>query len=138
MINSPQSTFYFWFSSFYQYWYMKNQFGPLWPIFGLMMSSRRVKTSWFWDTLPQISLYYWLSSFYHHCYVKYRFRPFFDPMWLNGVTTWVKTAILWESDLRNKLLTSKFHQMLILIFLWPLIHDIQLWALFPKLEIMAS
>ena len=37
-----------------------------------------------------------------------------------------------ENDLTNKLLISKFHQILILIFLSPSIHDIQLWACFTQ------
>ena len=44
----------------------------------------------------------------------------------------VKTAIVWERNLRNKLLSSKFHQTLISIFLSPAIDDIQLWALFKS------
>ena len=41
-------------------------------------------------------------------------------------------------DLRNKFFISKFHQILISIFVSPSIHDIQLWTLLPNLEIMAS
>ena len=45
----------------------------------------------------------------------------------------IKTAIFSESDPRNQLVTLKFHQLLISIFLSPSIHDIQ-----PNLEIMTS
>ena len=48
--NSRQSTFYFWFSSFYQHCYMKNQFGSFWHIFGLMTSPRGVKALKHWDS----------------------------------------------------------------------------------------
>ena len=64
--------------------------------------------------------------------MKYKFGPFLTQFWVNDVTKGVKTAILSENDLRNKLLISKFHQILILIFLSPLIHDIQLWTLFTQ------
>ena len=51
------------------------------------------------------------------------------PFWVNDITMEVKTAMFWEIDLRNKLLTSKFHQILISVFLLSLIHDIQLLTL---------
>ena len=54
--------------------------------------------------------------------------------WVNDVTTGVKTAIFWERDLRKKLPTSKFHQLLILIFPSPSIHNIKLWGLFTQSE----
>ena len=49
IINTPQSTFYFWFSSFYQRWYMKYQFRAFLPIFGLATSPREARTLKFWD-----------------------------------------------------------------------------------------
>ena len=49
---------------------------------------------------------------------------------VNDVTTEIKTTIFRESDLRNKLLTSKFDQILISIYLSPLTHDIKFWAPF--------
>ena len=82
--------------------------------------------------LLKISFDYWLSSFYRHWYMKYKFRPFLTQFCVNGVNTGVKTAIFWETDSRNKLLISTFHQILIPVFLSPLIHDIQLWALFTQ------
>ena len=54
---------------------------------------------------------------------------FLTQFWVNDVTTGVKTVTFCESDLRNKLVTSKFHQILISIFLSHSIHDVQLWAL---------
>ena len=78
----------------------------------------------------QVSLYYWISSFCHNWYMKHKFGPFLTQFWVNGVTTKVKTAIFWESGLRNKLLISRFYQILISIFLSPSIHDTQFWALF--------
>ena len=48
------------------------------------------------------------------------------PFWVNDITMEVKTAMFWEIDLRSKLLTSKFHQILISVLL---LHDIQLLAL---------
>ena len=71
---------------------------------------------------------YWLSCFYHYWYKKYRFVYFFTQFWVNDVTTGNKIAIFWESDLTNKFLFSTFHRILILIFLLPSIHDIQVWA----------
>ena len=130
---------YFWFSSFYQYWYMKYQFGPFWSIFVLMTSLRgrakfrnseivfsKMKTS------PQFFRYYWLSSFYHHWYMKYKSGPFLTQFSVNDVTMGVRTVILWENDLCNKLFTSMFHKTMIPIFLSVLIHVIQLWALFTQ------
>ena len=61
--------------------------------------------------------------------MKYNFGPFLTRFLVNDVTTGIKTAIFWQSNLRNKLLTLKFHQILISIFLLPSIHEIQLWAL---------
>ena len=81
---------------------------------------------------PRVSLYYWLSFLYHHYYIKYKFESFMTPFWVNDFTTRVKTAIFWESNLRNKLLNSKFHQILISIFVSPSIHDIQSWILFTQ------
>ena len=81
------------------------------------------------NTSPQISFYYWLSSFYHHWYMKHKSGPLLTQFWVNDVTMEVKTAMFWEFDLRSKLLTSKFHQILISVLLLPLIHDIQLLAL---------
>ena len=43
----------------------------------------------------------------------------------------LKTAIFWKGDLRKKLFTSKFYQILVLIFRSPPIHDLRFWALFP-------
>ena len=54
---------------------------------------------------------------------------------VNDVTTEIKTTIFWESDLRNKLLTSKFDQILISIYLSPLMHNIKLWL---NIEIITS
>ena len=85
------------------------------------------KTSRFWNCefknnySPQISLYYWFSSFFHHWYMKYKFELFLTKFWFNEVTRRVKTAVFWESNLRNIFLTSKFDQILISIFLSPLI-----------------
>ena len=82
MNTSPQSTFYFWFSSFYQYSCMKYKFGPFWPNLGwwrhhgelnLQNSETVVSKA---KTSPKIFLYFWLSSFYHHWYIKYKFGPF--------------------------------------------------------------
>ena len=87
---------------------------------------------WKTNTSPQISIYYWLSSFYHHWYMKYKSWSFLTQFWVNYVTAGFKTAIFWASDLRNQLLTSKFLQILISIFLSPSIHGIQLWALFTQ------
>ena len=84
------------------------------------------------NTSPQIFLYYTLPSFYHHWYMKYKFGPFLRQLWVNDLTKGVKTAIFFERDLRNKLLTSKFYQISILIFPSPLIHGIQPWALFTQ------
>ena len=53
---------------------------------------------------------------------------FFTQFWVNDVTTGYKIAIFWESDLINKFLFSTFYQILILIFLLPSIHGIQVWA----------
>ena len=61
------------------------------------------------NTLPQIFLHCWFSSFCH-----------------------VSIIIFRESDLRNKFLSSKFHEKLISIFLSLSIKDIQLWALFTQ------
>ena len=125
-------------SSFYLHWDMKYQFGPFWPIFGLMTLPRGVKTLKFWNSgfknkySTANSPLLLSSSFYHHCYRKYKFGLFLTKFWLNDVTTGVKTVIFWESDLRNKFLYSKFNQILISIFLSPSIHDIQLWSLFTQ------
>ena len=105
---------------------MKYQFGPRWPIFGSIKSpleklhSFEIVNS---KTIisPQISLYYWFSSFFHHWYMKYKFELFLTQFWFNEVTRRVKTAVFWESNLRNIFLTSKFDQILISIFLSPLI-----------------
>ena len=58
--------------------------------------------------------------------------PFLSQFWVDDVIIGNKIAIIWEIDLRNKLFTLKFHQILILIFLSSSIHDIQLWALFVQ------
>ena len=85
--NSRQSTFYFWFSSFYQHCYMKYQFGSFWHIFGLMTSPRGVKALKHWDWFqkrnnsPQISLCYWLSSFSITLDTWYTTLRPFDPIW---------------------------------------------------------
>ena len=65
--------------------------------------------------------------------MKYKFGPFLTQFFVNNITTGVKTAVFWERDLSNKLLT-KFHQILLSVFLSRLIHDIQLWVLFTQLE----
>ena len=83
-------------------------------------------------TSPQIFRYYWLPSFYHHWYMTYKFGYFLTQFWVNDVTTVVKIAIFWESDLRSKLRTLKFCQILILIFLSDSIDDIHPWALFAQ------
>ena len=59
-----------------------------------------------------------------------KFEPFLTQFWVNDVITGVKTAVFKESDLRNKLVTSKFHQILILIFLSPSTNDLELLAVF--------
>ena len=44
----------------------------------------------------------------------------------------ITTGIFSISGLSKKLLTSKFHQILILVFPSPSIHDIKFWALFTQ------
>ena len=100
----------------------------------LLLKKRGVKISMIWDS--GFKNKYFTSNFpllFHlsiHEYMKYNFGLFLTQFWVNDVTTRVKTAIFWERDLRNKLLTSKFHQILMLIFLSPSIHDMQLCVLF--------
>ena len=69
--------------------------------------------------------YFWIPSFYRKWYMKHKFGPFLIQLWFNDVTAGVKTAIFSENDLRNKLLTLKFHQIFISIFLSTSLRDIQ-------------
>ena len=84
------------------------------------------------NTSAQIFLNYWLSSFYHHYYAKYKFGSFLTHFLVNEVTMEVKTAIFWESDLKNKLPISEFHQIWTPIFLSSSIYDTHFWTLFAQ------
>ena len=110
----------------------------LWPNFEMMTSQHGTWISWFreksfinkclaWKFLL-LSIFIFLSSLVHEIGVW----ALFDQFWVNDVTNGVKTAIFWGSDFTNKLPTSKFHEILILIFLSPSILDIQLWACFTQ------
>ena len=86
----------------------------------------------------QNNSYIWFWSFCQYWYMKYKFGNFLTQFWVNVVQKEVKTAIFWESDLRDKLLTLKFHQILISVFLSPMKHDIELGIFLTNLEIMTS
>ena len=78
-----KSTFHFWFSSIYQHWYIKYQFGPFWEIFRLMTSQQSVKTSKFWDsgfnrnTLPQFIF----TIAFHLSVTIGTWKTSLDPFW---------------------------------------------------------
>ena len=78
-----------WFSSLYQHWYMKYQFGPFWPNVWLMTSSRESKSD------LKNSIKYWFRYFYHPRYMIYNFGLFL-PFADNDVTKEINSQEFWK------------------------------------------
>ena len=119
--------------TFYRQLYMIYKLSLFDPILNLKILRKKFHK---WNS--ESSFYFWFSSFYGHWYMRYKFGPFLTQFWVKDVTTRVKTAIFWDNDLKNKLLTSKFHQKLILIFLSPSIMIYNFGPVLNNLEIITS
>ena len=127
---------FFKFSSF-QHCYLKYQFGPLWPIFGLMTLPQGVKTSKFWDigfkneyfisNFPLLLTFIFLSPLVH----ERQAWGLFDQILGQWRHQGSQNCFMFREWSQKKLLTSKFHQ-LISIFLFTSIYDTLLWALFTQ------
>ena len=91
----------------------------------LKFLSSAFKNEYFTSNLLLLLTFIFLSSLAHEIQICVLFDPILG---LKASPTGAKTVIFCKNDLRNKLIPSKFHQILISIFLSASIRDIQLCA----------
>ena len=99
------------------------------------------KTSTFWENGFTNKLLIHLKvpfTFYFHLfinagrYMKYQFRPFLPIFGLATSPRGARTLKFWDNGFKNEYLTSNFPLLLTFILLSPLVHEIQVWALFDS------